>query len=182
MKTDQPTTVRGWLETLPEPLRTKALADVGSIDYNGCASLQEAVKSANGISNGRNDYYWKGVLEYLEGFDFPCPAFAEGYNAAKSAYEAKKFVAGLPPIPTKPEVRDCCRCGSTLPKTEFEGFEQVCNDCIGKESPTYYVKEVYTYQEYEGFALVRPERLAELEDKAAKWDELQHTLRRLKIC
>lgn len=141
----EPTTVRGWLETLPEPLKNYALTPDRFEYAGGCGSLVYAVELQRDIypDNLPEHDYWHGVWLYLRlGNSINIDGKErEGYNAAKAAYEAKKFVAGLPPIPTK---------------------------------PLYQVKEVWES--------VDPKELSELRDKAAKWDDLMETVKRLKIC
>lgn len=170
----QPTTVRGWLETLPEPLRGEAIQDAKTHNYGAlesCNSLSNALYAMYLQCGNGKDFYWHGVRHFVLGRhvaeideDEMTPVFERGYNAAKAAYEAQEK--------RKSEVRDCCRCGSTLPETEFEGFEQTCNDCL--KFPAYQVKEVW--------GQVEAKELAELREKAAKWDELMETIERLRIC
>lgn len=87
-----PTTVRGWLETLPEPIRERALKQCNAPN-SSCESLVSAIQQFADWSKETKEghSFWLGVQHFLSG-DRPTYLTheLEGYNAAKAAYEKQE--------------------------------------------------------------------------------------------
>lgn len=91
LESPKPTTVRGWLETMPEPIRTKALSQclrpdkLASSQAHAVADFMDWAKSIEGR------FFWFGAYHYISGRKSENLTHElEGYNAAKAAYEAQK--------------------------------------------------------------------------------------------
>lgn len=138
----QPTTVRGWLETLPEPLRTKAISQC-TTPNSCCSNLSDAIEYFNDWTRtNEGHYFWGGVLWFIMGRNGTSLVHEiDGYSAAKAAYETK-----------------------VVPQTKANMF-----GCFAKrqESTSTNGKEYGV-----SFVSVSADRLAELESKEKVFDDM----------
>lgn len=123
-----PTTVRGWLETLT--LENAPDWSVCARLDEPCGTLQQAVSTIalhiKGITPKR---YWNGACDRIYCCDEKVSqrlAYHAGYNAMSDYLQRQK--AGI-----VPEVSYCPKCENTLPTECFSGETSLCNDCVADE-------------------------------------------------
>lgn len=169
-----PTTVRGWLETLPEPLRTQALKDGKTHNYGAlesCDSLPNALYAMYLQCGNGKDFYWHGVRHFVLGRHVEeideeemTPVYESGYNAAKAAYESSQNAAYM----GVSEHGAMFWNGKEAQRTPiFVAKSQENPLPNGKEKP---------YQVTEIWEQVSAKELAELRAKAAAWDTIEPKL------
>jgi len=138
MKTEQnpqPTTVRGWLETLPE-LENEPSREL-SAGARDCGSLADALAmlarySTKGITAKR---WWKGAEARMlnEPFEpFEWKAWQAGYNTMSDYLQRQK--AGI-----VPEVSFCPKCENTLPDECFDRGAFFCKECVAASLTVSYI-------------------------------------------
>jgi hypothetical protein len=87
----EPTTVRGWLETLPEPIRGKAVSQC-TFPNMVCGHIADALdRFTDWAETNEGHSYWNGTRNYIIGLSPSLQTHElEGYNAAKEAFEAQE--------------------------------------------------------------------------------------------
>jgi len=173
---DSPTTVRGWLETLPElPTVPKVYLDGWLLDKMD--RLAESLADAIAYSNYRLKHvFWHGFEDYLRGNEPRWPANQWcnlGYNAAKAAYEAL-------PTPETLENHKVAYVAESLKTVNWQKCIKCCRDfVVDLRFTTIYTcsecmeAKPFDYSKFVGECVqISPDRLAELESKAAKWDTI----------
>jgi len=162
---DSPTTVRGWLETLPEPYRTSAI-DQMNCENRVVETITDALLSFNEWSRTEegNDFWQGFYLFYWDsdiqiGQDDP---FYKGHAAAKAAFERQKTAI-------VPEPESEIRYYDTVVGTTNANIGDVVTFGLNRDEPDH----------QPAFMVIAPDDLAELQRKAAAYDSIVAAFREL---
>jgi len=161
---DSPTTVRGWLKTLPDELRSKVTQNQHFFVDATCPTLFAAVTAhRNFYGSYTSEYaFWNGVLCHLNGIDGNNTRWAQGYTTAKAAFERQKTAI-------VPEPENEIRYHDTVVGTTNANIGDVVTFGLNKDEPDH----------QPAFMVIAPDDLAELQRKAAAYNELKAVIDRL---